>query len=87
MEKLDWLEWDFTPQNLEFSITQRGILPSYIEKVKLFRDSDFKILAHGQGTINPDEFFSNPFNLSENKQLKAGKIIPSSEDTMGKNVF
>jgi HTH-type transcriptional regulator/antitoxin HigA len=87
MEKLDWFEWDFTPQNLEFSITQRGILPSYIDKVKLYRDSDLKILAHGQGTINPYEFFANPFNLSENKQLKAGKIIPSSEDTMGKNEY
>jgi hypothetical protein len=87
MEKLDWLEWDFTPQDLEFSITQSGIFPPYIDKVKILRDSDLKILAHGQGTINLCEFFVTPFNLSENRQLRVGEVIPCSEDTIGENEY
>ena len=80
MEKLDWLEWEFTPQYLEFKITNWGSFPSYIDKVKILRESDLKILAHGQGT-------ASPFDLYEHTQLRAGELIPCSEETVGETEY
>lgn len=80
MEKLDWLEWDFTPEYLEFNITQFGSFPSYIDRVTISRAPNLKILAHGQGKTNPFEFH-------EHTHLRRGELIPRSEDTIGETEY
>lgn len=78
MENIDWLEWEPITTPLIFNVTQHGVFPKEITSIELYKNTNFDLVAFGNGT---------GYALSSQQNLQAGEIISKAEETIGITCF